>query len=200
MRGRFRKFDSHDHSDHGHPAFGPFGPGFDGGFGPGFGPGRGGHRRGPGGPRRGRRGDVRTAVLALLAEQPRHGYELIGEIAERSGGFWRPSPGSIYPTLQTLADEGLVRSDEGSGKRLFELTDAGRAAAEKIDSPPWEHFTEEADPNEVALRDAAGALMGAVKQVSHVATSDQKSRAADALDQARRTLYGILGEAPAADE
>lgn len=157
----------------------------------------------PGGPgghgRRGRRGDVRLAILTLLAEQPRHGYEIIREISERSGGFWRPSPGSVYPTLQLLADEGLVRSSEDGGKRLFELTDDGRAAAEKQTTPPWEQFTHDVDPNEVTLRDATGALMGAAHQVSQVGTSAQKARAVEALDQARRALYGILGE-PSTEE
>lgn len=152
----------------------------------------------PGGPgghgRRGRRGDVRAAILALLAEKPRHGYEIIGEIGERSGGFWRPSPGSVYPTLQLLADEGLVRSSEDGGKRLFELTDEGRAATEKQGSPPWEQFTSDVDPSEVALREATGALMGAAQQVSQVGTSAQKTRAVEVLDEARRALYGILGE------
>lgn len=166
--------------------------------------GRHGHPRG-GGPgrqgRRGRRGDVRSAILTLLTEQPRHGYEIISEIAERSGGFWKPSPGSIYPTLQLLADEGLVRSTEDGGKRLFELTDEGRAAAEKLDStPPWEHFAHDVDPNDVKLRDAAGALMGAMRQIAMVASNDQKTRAIEAIDETRRALYGILGEPPADDE
>ncbi|PXY26168.1 PadR family transcriptional regulator [Prauserella coralliicola] len=188
--------------EHGRPAFAPRGRGPFGDFPPGFGPGRRGrpHPR-PGGPgRRGRRGDVRSAILALLAEQPRHGYEIIGEIGERSGGFWRPSPGSVYPTLQLLADEGLVRSDEDGGKRLFELTEEGRAAAEKLGTPPWEHFAEGADPNEIKLREASAALMGAMHQVSLVASSEQKARAVEVIDEARRALYGILGEAPADDE
>ncbi|MEU6642288.1 PadR family transcriptional regulator [Saccharomonospora sp. NPDC046836] len=188
-------------SEFGRQAFGPRAA--FGGFPPGWGPGRRGRPMPrPGGPgRRGRRGDVRTAILALLAEQPRHGYEIIGEIGERSGGFWRPSPGSVYPTLQLLADEGLVRSSEEGGKRLFELTEEGRAAAEKLDgTPPWEHFAHHADPSEVKLRDAAGALMGAMHQVSHVGTSAQKERAVEALNETRRTLYGILGETAAEDE
>ncbi|MFD2396847.1 PadR family transcriptional regulator [Prauserella oleivorans] len=171
-----------------------------GGFGP-FPPpgpfGRGGpHRRHGGRGRRGRRGDVRSAILALLAEQPRHGYEIIREIGERSGGFWRPSPGSIYPTLQLLADEGLVHSSEESGKRLFDLTDEGRAAAGKLDTPPWEQFTQNADPNEVKLREASGALFNAIRQVSLVGTTSQKARAVETIDTARRELYGMLGEAP----
>ncbi len=99
-----------------------------GGRGRGHGPGRRGH-----GGRRSRRGDVRAAILALLAEQPRHGYEIIREIGERSGGFWRPSPGSVYPTLQMLADEGLVTSKDEHGKKLFELTEAGQEAAQAQD-------------------------------------------------------------------
>src|ERR1700756_2001484 len=104
-------------------------------FGPGFGPGgpRGG-RRGRG---RGRRGDVRSAILALLTERPMHGYEMIQEIAQRSNGLWRPSPGSVYPTLQLLVDEGLIVGTETEGsKRLFELTDDGREAAAKTQTPP----------------------------------------------------------------
>src|SRR6188472_4443264 len=92
----------------------------------------------PGGPRMGfrgrgrgaRRGDVRSAILALLAESPMHGYQIITELGERSGGEWRPSAGSVYPTLQQLEDEGLVRSEASDGRRVMALTDAGREAAE----------------------------------------------------------------------
>jgi DNA-binding PadR family transcriptional regulator len=187
-------------------AFGPWARGGFGEFPPGWGPGgpggpggpRGrGHGRGPGGRggRRGRRGDVRAAILALLAEQPRHGYEIIGEIGERSGGFWKPSPGSIYPTLQLLADEGLVTSTEDNGKRLFELTGEGRAAAEGQDAvPPWEHIAHDVDPNEVNLRKAGGTLFAAAIQVSQAGSPGQKARAVEVLNEARRALYGILGE------
>ena len=97
----------------------------------------GGRRRGHGGSRRSRRGDVRAAILALLAERSMHGYEMIQEITERSGQFWRPSPGSVYPTLQLLADEGLITSTEGSGgKRRYELTDEGRETAQKHATAP----------------------------------------------------------------
>lgn len=160
----------------------------------GFGPGRRGHgRRGPG--RRGR-GDVRTAILALLTERPMHGYEMIKEIGERSDGLWRPSPGSVYPTLQLLADEGLVTSAEGHGsKRLFELTEEGRTEAAKAgDIPPWEQVAADADPGDVDLRSAIGQLMGAAYQVAQAATSEQKKRAVRVLNEARRELYGILGE------
>ena len=90
-----------------------------------------------------KRGDVRAAILTLLAERPMHGYEMIQEIAERSQDLWRPSPGSVYPTLQLLVDEGLIAGTESEGsKKLFELTEDGRAAAEKIETPPWEEITE----------------------------------------------------------
>ncbi|WP_232376264.1 PadR family transcriptional regulator [Amycolatopsis aidingensis] len=137
---------------------------------------------------------MRAAILALLAEQSRHGYEIIGEIAERSRGLWRPSPGSIYPTLQLMADEGLVRSSEDSGKRLFELTEEGVAVAAQQDSPPWEQIAQDVDPNEVELRNASGALMSAMKQVTRVGSSQQKAKAITVLNEARRSLYGILGE------
>src|SRR6266567_4286449 len=115
------------HGRHG----GPFGPGGPGGFGGGgFGGGFGGWGGpfGPGGFGRGPkvgRGDVRAAILVLLTEGPMHGYQVIHELTDRSGGMWRPSPGSVYPTLQLLEDEGLVRSEEVEGKRIFQLTEAG---------------------------------------------------------------------------
>jgi DNA-binding PadR family transcriptional regulator len=183
----------------GPPGHGPW-SGFPGG------PGRGGPRRGRGERfggrgRRSRRGDIRVAILALLAERPMHGYEMIQEIKERSGDLWKPSPGSVYPTLQLLADEGLI-NDEGSGsRRLYALTDEGREAAEKIGTPPWEEIARDADPRDVSLRDAIGGLMGATVQVAQAATDDQKRRAVEVLNTARRELYAILGEAPpAADD
>ncbi|OBJ56768.1 PadR family transcriptional regulator [Mycobacterium sp. 1423905.2] len=177
--------------------FGPgFGPGFRGGFG--FGPGFGG----PGGPRggwrrggRGRRGDVRAAILVLLAERPMHGYEMIQQIAERSNGIWRPSPGSVYPTLQLLDDEGLIRASESDGsKKLFELTDDGRAAAEKVANPPWDEIAEGVDPGQMNLRAAVGQLFGAVAQSAHTATAEQQQRIVEIVNNARREIYGILGE------
>ncbi|MBN6033365.1 PadR family transcriptional regulator [Amycolatopsis sp. 195334CR] len=178
--------------------FGPRGPfeDFAGGWGFGGPRGRG---RGPGGPhrhggRRGRRGDVRAAILLLLAEQPRHGYEIITEIGERSDGLWKPSPGSIYPTLQLLADEGLVSASEEGGKRLFQLTDEGRAAAERLDTPPWETIARDVDPNEANLRSASMTLMAAVFQVAQAGTAEQQAKAVQALNEARRTIYGVLGE------
>jgi len=187
--------------------FGPgfFGPGFGGpgGFGPGFGfgPGRGrgrgrGHRHST--PGRARRGNVRTAVLMLLAERPMHGYEMIQEISERSGGWWRPSPGSVYPTLQMLADEGLVTTDEqsASGKRLYALTEAGQAAAGGLDkTPPWEQMADDIDANHVALRQAATSLAAAVMQIARTGSPEQRTTAVKLLTETRRKIYLLLAEA-----
>ena len=198
LRGMFR-----DHvGQHGGPFGAGFGPGFGRGFGPGgfgpgfgFGPGggpRGGHR----GRGRGRRGDVRAAILALLTERPMHGYEMIQEIAERSNGLWRPSPGSVYPTLQLLVDEGLIAATESDGsKKLFELTDEGREAAAKTETPPWEAIADGVDPNEVNLRTALGQITGALFQAWHAANPEQQKRIVDIVNNARREIYGILGEA-----
>ena len=154
-------------------------------------------RRGHGGGgRRSRRGDVRAAILALLSERAMHGYEMIQEISERSGQIWRPSPGSVYPTLQLLADEGLITSSEGSGgKRRYELTEEGQGVATKhAAAPPWDEIAQDVDPNDVGLRNAIGQLMGATMQVAHAATESQKQRAIEVLNEARREVYAILGE------
>lgn len=180
--------------------FGPggFGPGGAGpggfGFGFGFGPGtRGGRRGGPG--RRGRRGDVRAAILVLLAERPMHGYEMIQEIAERSQDLWRPSPGSVYPTLQLLVDEGLCVGSEIEGtKKLFELTEDGRAAAKKITTPPWEEIADGVDPSHLNLQTAVGQLLASIAQAAHAATREQQQRIIDVVNNARREIYTVLSE------
>lgn len=185
------------------------GPGGDWGEGPGFGPpGRGRHGRGPG--RRGRgprasRGDIRAAILALLAEEPMHGYQVMREINERSGGVWRPSPGSIYPTLQQLQDEDLVTSAESPrGRRLFSLTDEGREAATAAsgERAPWDQVGEEFTSAQVGLRDLVFQIGAAAKQVVIAGTPEQASRAEQLLKETRRGLYRILAEdepeAPAA--
>lgn len=141
------------------------------------------------------RGDVRAAVLALLAEQPMHGYQIIHEVEERSGGVWKPSPGSVYPTLQLLVDEGLITPTESEGsKKTFELTAEGRTAAAAIETAPWDEIAEDADPNAVNLRAALGQLFGAVGQAAHAASSDQQQRILDIVNTARREIYQILGE------
>jgi DNA-binding PadR family transcriptional regulator len=125
-----------------------------------------------------------------------HGYEMTQQIAERSNNLWRPSPGSVYPTLQLLVDEGLIApaaESEGS-KKTFELTDDGRAAADQIETAPWDAIAEDADPNAVNLRAAIGQLMGAVAQSVHTAGDEQQQRILDIVNGARREIYQILGE------
>jgi DNA-binding PadR family transcriptional regulator len=162
----------------------------------------GGPRGGWRGPKA-RRGDVRAAILAVLAEQPMNGYQLIQEIAERSGGMWKPSPGSIYPTLQQLEDEGLVTADAESGRRTFTLTDEGTAYvadhAEEV-SAPWEAMTAPADDDESGLKPLIGQVAAAMWQILAVGNSDQQARARAGLIDLRRTLYAILAEDDAGDE
>ena len=156
---------------------------------------RHGHfRRGRGGPRA-RRGDVRAAILTLLAEQPMHGYEMIQEIEERSGGAWRPSAGSIYPTLQLLEDAGLIAGEETEGKRRFALTDSGRSEQQARSGPaPWDEVTAGAPPETVRLGYAARQLSHAVGQVFHAGDEGQRKRVRELLDETRRKIYAILGE------
>ena len=152
------------------------------------------HGFGRGGPRA-RRGDVRAAALALLTERPMHGYEMIKEIEERTGGIWKPSAGSIYPTLALLEDEGLVRSEEVEGKRRFTLTDEGREQAEaRSGDSPWEQVTAGADPGELRLRQAFVALRAAVLQVGMAGSAEQAERARDLLDETRKKVYALLAE------
>ncbi|MFD1148938.1 PadR family transcriptional regulator [Saccharothrix hoggarensis] len=213
---RFHR-DHHAHRHHREHGFGGpprgfgggFGPGGPGGFGPGgpFGgppmppippepPGFFGRGRGRGRGGRQRKGNVRAAVLALLAERPMHGYEMIQEIGARTDGLWRPSPGSVYPTLQMLADEGLVAStEETGGKKLFTLTEAGQAEAAKLEGvPPWQQVNDDVDVNAAKLRTAARHLGAAMQQMAHAGTREQQARAVEVLSEARRKLYAILGE------
>ena len=168
------------------------GPGFDGpGFGPGFGPGPG-RRRAP-------RGNVRNAVLALLAEEPLHGYAVIGLLAERSGGLWRPSPGSVYPVLAQLQEEGLVTAEEADGRKVFALTDAGRAhVAEHADElrEPWTAAESRHRDRAVTLFDTMRGLGGAVREVARGGSEAQVEAARAVLDGARRSIYRILAEDP----
>lgn len=170
-----------------------FGPGL--GFGLGFGPGARSRRRGSGRARRVRPGDVRAAILTLLTEGPMHGYEMIQQIAERTRDLWRPSPGSVYPTLQLLDDEGLIASSESEGStKLFELTDQGRRAAEKIKTPPWEQFREGVDSDQDNLRTALAQLSGAVAQAAYATTAEIQQRVLTILKNARREIYTLLAQ------
>jgi DNA-binding PadR family transcriptional regulator len=123
-----------------------------------------------------------------------HGYEMIQELESRTDGLWRPSAGSIYPTLQLLEDEGLVRGEESEGKRRFALTDAGRAEAERLERPPWERFTDEDDAPGARLRDAAFQLGPAVMQVARTGSDEQVAKVRDILTDTRRRIYAVLGE------
>lgn len=151
-----------------------------------------GFGRGHGG--RARRGDVRAAVLALLAERPMHGYEIIQELAERTNGLWKVSPGSVYPTLQMLEDEDLVLAEQDAGKRRFSLTERGRAAAHEAASskPPWEDVADGVDPAAVHLRETVAQLVTAVIQIEQAGTATQHADAVTLLDETRRQLYAIL--------
>ena len=141
-----------------------------------------------------RRGDVRNAILGVLAERPMHGYEVIGELESRSGGRWRPSPGSVYPTLQMLEDEGLVKGEERDGRRVFSITPSGRKAlAERGDErAPWD--TAGDDPF-TELKTAAFQIGAAAMQVAGTGTGEQVARTKEILDDARKKIYGILAEA-----
>jgi DNA-binding PadR family transcriptional regulator len=162
----------------------PFGPGPM--FGHPFGGGRG----------RARRGDVRIALLLLLAEQPRNGYQLMQAIEERSDGRWRPSPGAVYPALAQLEDEGLIRATEHEGSKLFEITDAGREQLGQRgdDLPPWE-FEDEPGFQAVAdLQALVQQILLATMQVGQAGDERQIERAAETLADTRRALYRILAE------
>jgi DNA-binding PadR family transcriptional regulator len=172
-----------------------FPPGFPFG-GPGFG-GPGGWEGRPG-PRRGGRGsrpNVRPAVLALLLERPMHGYEIIQELESRTGGIWRPSPGSVYPTLQLLEDEGLIEPESSEGRKSFRLTADGRPEAETAaQNPPWAQFTDDTMSQVQDFRDAAVGIMSALKQVGFSGTPEQREKALGVLNETKRKLYAILAD------
>ncbi len=163
--------------------FGPFGPG---GGGPG---GRGG--------RKARRGDIRTAALLLLAEEPRNGYQIMQEVEERSEGAWRPSPGSVYPALQQLEDEGLIRAEEVEGRKLFRLTVEGLAQVEARDpaqQAPWEQMAGDPGSKAHELGKAMRDMAYAFAQVMRAGDEQQQEQALRVLTNARRELYRILAD------
>lgn len=181
-----------------------YGPRRHRGYGRGFGdygsfgwpPPRPGGRFGRG--RKARRGDIRTAALLLLSEEPRNGYQIMQEVEHRSEGMWRPSPGSVYPALQQLEDEGLIRSEETEGRKLFHLTDAGRAAVEKRDPDaraPWEEMSSDYGAKAQELAQAARSVAVAFAQVMRTGDEAQMEQAHVVLRNARRDLYRILAEA-----
>jgi DNA-binding PadR family transcriptional regulator len=124
-----------------------------------------------------------------------HGYEMIQELEARTGGVWRPSPGSVYPTLQLLEDEDLIAGEEGEGRRRFALTDAGRAEAERQgQQAPWEAVTAGVAPVSWSLRDAMGQIAQAFWSVANAGSEAQQARALEVLKDTRRRLYAILAE------
>ncbi len=167
-----------------------------------------GHRGGPGGPGprgprgprgRGRapRGDVRAAILLLLAEEPMHGYQLMQAIGERSGGRWTPSPGAVYPAISQLEDEGLVGVTAESGRKLVSLTESGRAlVAEEQLADPFAAFAGGEDRPD--LRELLMQLHGATRQVGMSGTAAQTEAAATILRDARRAMYLLLADGPEA--
>jgi DNA-binding PadR family transcriptional regulator len=179
----------HRHRRHG---FGPGGPWGGEGFGP-----RGPRGRG----RRARRGDIRTAALLLLAEEPRNGYQIMQEVEERSEGTWNPSPGSVYPALAQLEDEGLIATGEQEGRKVLTLTDAGRKAVEERGErpAPWEQMSGEVSPAVHELVRLSRDVRFALWQVLRTGSETQMGSAKDVLAQTRRDLYGILAEGGDAD-
>jgi DNA-binding PadR family transcriptional regulator len=153
-------------------------------FGP---PAQGGRRR--------RRGEARAAILALLAEQPMHGYEIMQQLNLRTGGMWRPSPGVVYPALRMLKDEGLVSDEDVDGRWVFSLSEAGRARVNRDSMhSSLERIVESVDPAVLELRDAALQMGASVTQIAQSGRPRQKGRAIDVLKDARRRLYSILAD------
>ena len=171
-----------------------------------FGPQWAGHSGGRGrGRARVRRGDVRTAILDVLASsaEPLNGYQVIQQIAERSQGAWKPSPGSVYPTIAQLQDEGLVE-DAPEGRKALRLTDDGRGhVEEQADrlAAMWSAFEEDASDDDAGdLRQVIGQTVGAIIQVASTGTPDQREKAVEILADTRRRLYGLLAEGPDEEE
>jgi DNA-binding PadR family transcriptional regulator len=151
----------------------------------------------PRGPKAGR-GDVRAAILALLQEGPLNGYQIMSEIAERSGGAWRPSPGAVYPALSQLADEGLIVGTESAGRRSYSLTDAGREYVEQnpeMARGAWESSAQQEAWQIPGLFAEAARLGGGIVQIAHNGTPDQVRAAERLLERTRRDLYRLLADA-----
>ena len=152
----------------------------------------GGGRGGWGGGRRMPRGAIRTAILVALRDEPGNGYEVMRRLEESSGGLWRPSPGSVYPHLQMLEDEGLVRSNDLDGSRTYTLTDSGRAETEHA-TLPWQGAGP-IDDEVRTLRESMGQLMSAAKQLAGAGQTSQVERGTAVIQKARKELYQILAE------
>ncbi len=177
------------HGPGGHPFFGDLG---------GFGPGRGPRGRG----RKARRGDIRTAALLLLAEEPRNGYQIMQEVEERSDGAWNPSPGSVYPALSQLEDEGLIHTEEREGRKVYALTDAGRENVAQRDASrpaPWEQMSDEIGDGARELAKLMREVAFAFSQVIRTGSEQQMASASEVLATARKELYRILADGEQGD-
>lgn len=179
---------------------------------PGSKPGPGGHahrphdhrgrgRGAPGGRGRGRgrvqRGDVRTAILLVLADEAMHGYQIMQAISDRTGGAWRASPGAVYPTIAQLEDEGLVTTREEGGRRSVTLTSEGRTYVEERSARLGDPFAEFADrPTGPDLREPLHELQAAARQILSSGSAAQVEAAEQVLARARRSLYLILAGEP----
>jgi hypothetical protein len=147
-----------------------------------------------GGTRAGK-GEVRAAVLALLAERPMHGYQIIREIEERSGGSWKPSAGSVYPTLQLLADEGVISAEESNGRKIYSLTEAGREEVEGGHvASPWGAAGPQPGAGFGSLPKAGIELAQATAQIGRTGSTEQVQQAVAVLEEARRRIYSILAQ------
>lgn len=147
------------------------------------------------------RGDVRAAILHLLAEEPMHGYQIMSELTERTDGIWQPSPGSIYPTLNQLEDEDLVRAEEREGKKVYALTDEGRAQVEADqEGAPWKRFSSPYSKGLMALRETGFEVGAAVFQVARAGSEEQVAKTREILEETRRRIYELLaGEGDSGD-
>ena len=144
------------------------------------------------GPRMGR-GDVRTAILSLLTDGPMHGYQIIQEIEKRSSGAWKPSAGSVYPTLQLLADEGVIQAKEAEGRKTYSLTKTGKAEAESAGAAPWEGIGAKG-ARTMVLPKAGVKLAEAAGQIARGGNAEQVDAAVAIIDDARRKLYAVLAQ------
>jgi DNA-binding PadR family transcriptional regulator len=185
-----------------HHRHGPFGgPGPFGGQFEEHGPrGRHGHPGRRPGRGRAQRGDVRTAALLLLAEQPMHGYQLMQAIAERTAGAWQPSPGAIYPTLNQLQDEGLIAMESEGGRKLATLTEAGRTYVDEQGETMADPFVEFSGGggDRTDLRHGIEDIATACRQIGRGGSEAQLAAAQKVLTETKRSLYLILAEDPGA--
>jgi DNA-binding PadR family transcriptional regulator len=157
--------------------------------------GHGPHGHGPWS--RARRGNVRAAILSVLAEEPMHGYQIMQQLEEHSGGMWRPSPGSVYPTLQLLEDQGFIKGEEVEGRRVFALTEAGKTEAEaskERHGTPWESSEHGDQGPRFKLRKVVFQIGAAVKQIGTTGSSEQVDTTLEILAETRKRIYSLLAE------